>query len=70
MPKWEYAWVVINTEKRYYRVNGDKSNLGENEDYYDVLNGLGGKGWELVTAQLPQVGPARSVYVFKRPLGL
>ncbi len=68
MQKWEYAWVVVNTEKRYYRVNGTRYALGESQDYYQVLNEMGREGWELVAAELPAVGPARSTYVFKRPL--
>lgn len=68
MQKWEYAWVVINTEKRTYRINGARFDLGADNEYDFVLNDLGGKGWELVTAELPAPGPARSTFVFKRPL--
>jgi hypothetical protein len=70
MQKWEYAFVVIDTFKRNYTVNGVVSAL-EYEGpvpYHFILNQMGLEGWEMVNASMGRGGPGPSVFNFKRAL--
>ena len=58
MQKWEYL-VVIHIVFGKYSVNGYEAPELKGKKDYDVLNELGGQGWELINVE-------KNNWIFKR----
>jgi len=63
MQKWEYRWVILPHNLNKIKVDGDKVQALE------YVNGLGERGWELVSVEQGFPGSGMSDYIlfFKRP---
>jgi hypothetical protein len=69
MQKWEY--LTLETSKAYgttkYHVNGNNQPTLKNARFAEVINQLGGQGWELVG--ISTLGSDQT-FVFKRPIAV
>lgn len=65
MAKWEY--LTLESSSNYgttkFYVNGEVQNALKNAKLYDVMNQIGGKGWEMVGISH---GSENQTFIFKR----
>jgi ABC-type cobalamin transport system ATPase subunit len=66
MQRWEY--MTLTSSKNYgtvkYYINDAQQQVLKNQKLVDVINQIGGQGWEMVGLA---AGESENIYIFKRP---